>query len=262
MYDFIMPSLGADMKEGILVAWRVAPGDRVAHGDIVAEVETQKGVFEVEAFASGIVGPLLVQPGPERIPVGTVLTTIGAPGDTPSTVVPEKSAAVVQQPVPPPAESQPVSSHQPNGERLKISPVARRLAAERQLGLAGISGSGPDGVITLADVEQALAERGEKSSEIQQETAPATTDFQAGMRQAIAAAMSLSNREIPHYYLAADIDMSRALRWLEERNRQRSIRDRLLPVVLPLKATALALRKVPELNAHWIDDQLQLRDAV
>ncbi|MCF6265891.1 MAG: 2-oxo acid dehydrogenase subunit E2 [Desulfuromusa sp.] len=82
------------------------------------------------------------------------------------------------------------------------------------------------------------------------------------MCQAIAAAMSLSNREIPHYYLATDIDMSRSLGWLEEQNRQRSIRERLLPVVLPLKAVALALGKVPELNAHWVDGQLQMKQAV
>ena len=82
------------------------------------------------------------------------------------------------------------------------------------------------------------------------------------MRQAIAAAMSLSNREIPHYYLATDIDMSRSFKWLEEENRQRTIRDRLLPVVLPLKAVALALKKVPELNAHWVDEQLQLKNEV
>ncbi|MBE0595539.1 MAG: biotin/lipoyl-binding protein, partial [Gemmatimonadales bacterium] len=76
MADFIMPSLGADMKAGILVAWRVKPGDRVNHGDIIAEVETQKGLFEVEVFAAGVVDRLLVQPGPDKVPVGTVLATI------------------------------------------------------------------------------------------------------------------------------------------------------------------------------------------
>ena len=238
MADFIMPSLGADMKEGILVAWRVKPGDQVKHGDVIAEIETQKGLFEIEVFADGVVGPLLHQPGPDKIPVGTVLTTINAPGET---VVPES---------------------EPPAGRIRISPAARKLAHEQQLDIRALRGTGPDGSICLADVEGVLTGTAEQGPVTPGTGKKATADFKTGMRQAIAAAMSLSNREIPHYYLSTDIDMSRALSWLEEQNRQRSIRERLLPVVLPLKAVALALKDVPELNAHWVDDRLELKKEV
>ncbi|MCK4502213.1 MAG: 2-oxo acid dehydrogenase subunit E2, partial [Desulfuromonadales bacterium] len=139
---------------------------------------------------------------------------------------------------------------------------ARKLAAERHLNLNEISGSGPNGAIDLADIERVLADTAVKKQERNKIIEKPDTDFKAGMRQAIATAMSLSNREIPHYYLATDIDMSRSLSWLAEQNLQRSIKERLLPVVLPLKAVALALKKVPELNAHWVDDQLQLKNEI
>jgi pyruvate dehydrogenase E2 component (dihydrolipoamide acetyltransferase) len=91
---------------------------------------------------------------------------------------------------------------------------------------------------------------------------PPTTDFQAGMRRAIAAAMARSNRDIPHYYLETRIDMSRVLRWLETENQKRSIKDRLLPVVVLIKAVARALADVPELNGYWVDDRHQPQEAI
>lgn len=238
MADFIMPSLGADMNAGLLVAWRVAPGERVKHGDIIAEVETEKGLFEVEVFADGIVEQLLAQPGPDKIPVGTVLATISSEATAAAQVSAEETE-----------------------KRLRISPAARKLATEKNIDLQRLRGTGPQGAICLADVEKAITE----VSEPQAAPGPtaletAKTDYRAGMRQAIAAAMSRANREIPHYYLATDIDMSRALDWLAEQNRERPIKQRLLPVVLTLKAVAQALEKVPQLNGHWIDGELQLKN--
>ena len=250
MADFIMPSLGADMTSGILVSWLVEEGDQVKVGDIVAEVETAKGVFEIETFNGGVVGKILVQPSDEEIAVGTVLATIG-----------EESAvaAVVDA-----GEEKTVATAAPV-ERLRVSPAARKLADENHIDLSQVKATGPQGAISLADVEGVIAATVPASPLRKSPKAPEekpAVDFKKGMRQAIAAAMSLSNREIPHYYLATDIDMSRSFKWLEEENRQRTIRDRLLPVVLPLKAVALALKKVPELNAHWVDEQLQLKNEV
>lgn len=239
MSDFIMPSLGADMKEGLLVAWRVKAGDHVRHGDIIAEIETQKGLFEIEVFAGGVVGPLLIVPGPDKIPVGTVLTTIGREADA--------------------------VDEAPDGklkERVSISPVARRVATEKQIDLHHLVGSGPAGSICLADVERELSTRGDRDAGEIVEPVAEKSSFKEGMRQAIAAAMELSNREIPHYYLSTDVDMSKALSWLANHNQQCPMRERLLPVILPLKAVALALKKVPELNAYWVDGQLQLKEAV
>lgn len=238
MGDFTMPSLGADMKEGILVAWRVKAGDRVKHGDIIAEVETDKGLFEVEVFEDGVVDRILAQPGREKIPVGTVLATIRAEGAK--------------------AKAPAAAAGKGAGERVKASPAARKQAAELGIDLATLQGSGPQGAVSLADVERAAGGRKEKkASKPAAKKTPA--EFQAGMRRAIAAAMSRSNREIPHYYLETDIDMSRALAWLKEENGKRTIRERLLPAVLLVKAVAKALEKVPELNGHWVDDRLQLK---
>jgi pyruvate dehydrogenase E2 component (dihydrolipoamide acetyltransferase) len=236
-----MPSLGADMQYGRLVAWRVRPGQKIARGEIIAEVETDKGLFEVEAFTAGIVDQILLQPGAERIPVGTPMATITAEATAPTAAA---------------------SAASDSGERRKISPAARRRAAELDLDLASIQASGPHGVINLGDVERA-AGAGAAQQPCTEPAQPKTVaDFQEGMRQAIAAAMSRSNRDIPHYYLATDIDMSHALNWLAEQNRGRSIKQRILPVVLPLKAVALALEKVPELHGHWLDGRLQRKTSI
>jgi pyruvate dehydrogenase E2 component (dihydrolipoamide acetyltransferase) len=238
MADFCMPSLGADMTSGLLVAWRVEPGDKVEHGQIIAEIETAKGLFEVEVFEDGVVEQLLIEPGEEQIPVGTPLAKIVAAGD----VVTKPDVAA-----------------EPEG-RQKVSPVARRRAAQLGIDLKQLKGSGADGVIQLADVEAAaeVAESPAKATP----TARKITPSAEGMRQAIAAAMSRSNSEIPHYYLATEIDMSRAQQFLAEQNQQRSIKERLLPVVLPLKAVAVALQKVPQLNGYYVDGQLQLQEQV
>jgi len=238
MADFIMPSLGADMTAGILVAWRVEEGDQVENGDIIAEVETEKGLFEIEVYSAGVVEKLLFQPGPEKVSVGTVLATI------------RRETAVAT-----------ARSIEPD-ERLKVSPAARKLATEKNIDLRHVKGTGPQGAIGLADIEVACGKVTKEKVASAPTELKKTTDFKAGMRQAIAAAMSLSNREIPHYYLTTDIDMSRALNWLIEQNRKRSIKQRFLPVVLLLKAVAKTLKKVPELNAIWVDGQLQLKQEV
>lgn len=239
MSDFTMPSLGADMKEGLLVAWRVEAGDRVQRGDIIAEIETQKGLFEVEVFADGVVGPLLVVPGPDKIPVGTVLTTVSGDNEAINETPDVKTQG-----------------------RVQVSPVARRLATEKKIDLHRLVGSGPDGTVCLADVERELSSRDKRVFEKKTDVVAEKSDFKDGIRQAIAAAMDLSNREIPHYYLSTDIDMSNALSWLADYNQQCSVRERLLSVILPLKAVSLALKKVPQLNAHWVDGQLQPKEAV
>ncbi len=272
-----MPSLGADMKAGTLVAWRVKPGDRVKRGDIIAEVETEKGLVEVEVFEEGVVDQIFVQSG-EKVPVGTVLAMIRPEGMPAASAPPEVPQAAVKEHVP--AEAGPEVkpglevSHlpgQPPERRIRVSPLARKLAAELGIDLSTVQGTGPMGAIERADVERAAAKRlaekaptpsvSEKPVPPTMEK-PAATEFQIGMRRAIAAAMSRSNREIPHYYLETRIDMSRALRWLEAENQRRSIKERLLPAVLLIKAVARALGEVPELNGYWIDDRLQPQEAI
>lgn len=285
MPEFRMPSLGADMDAGTLVEWKVKPGDPVKKGDVIAEVETDKGIIDIEVFEDGVLEQILIQPW-QKVPVGTVLALIRAVG-APEAVAAPAMAAPVLKAVPemerPPVAPRPVVVP---GERLRVSPLARKLAGDLGLDLSTVKGTGPHGTIERADVERVAAELKAKAVEPKPEMPPAAPpvtapvvapappppsepaaarpapDFQAGMRRAIAAAMARSNREIPHYYLETRVDMSRAQRWLEAENQKRSIKDRLLPVVLLIKAVAKALVEVPELNGFWLDDQPQPQEAI
>jgi pyruvate dehydrogenase E2 component (dihydrolipoamide acetyltransferase) len=238
--EFLMPILGADMEIGTLVAWRKQPGDRVRRGDVVAEVETEKGLIDVEIFVSGVIERVLIQPG-QKVPVGTVLAVIREEGtaETPS------GPATAPPPVMP--------------GRLRISPLARKRAAELGVDPAAIVGTGPDGAITREDVERAAAPRPAAPPATR---APAPADRQAQLRQTIGAAMARAKREIPHYYLSTTIDLRRATDWLAAENAKRAVPDRLLPGVLLIKAVAHALREVPELNARWVGDQAQPSPAI
>ena len=251
MAEFLMPSLGADMEQATLVEWKVKPGDRVKSGDIIVEVETDKGVVEIEVFEDGEIEQILVQQG-EKVAVGTVLAIIRSDAEP---VAPEVEASKT-------AEAKKISIT--DEKRIRISPLARRVAADLGVDLSKVKGTGPNGAISRVDVEQAAKKKEPPKAPPAQkaETKPPKTDFQAGMRKAIALAMSRSNREIPHYYLETRIDMTDTLRWLEEQNQKRSIKERILPAVLLIKAVARALGDVPELNGYWIDDRHQPQEAV
>lgn len=243
MIEFRMPSLGADMAAGKLVEWLKKPGDAVRQGDIVAVVETQKGAIEVEIFETGVLTETLIQPG-TTVPVGTPLALIAGEGE-PARARPAPPPERAIAPAPPTAPSPVAPPPAAAGARPLASPAARRLAAARGVDLASLTGSGPGGAVISTDVERAA------------DRAPAAARGRidlAAMRQAIAAAMARSKREIPHYYLSTTIDMTTALAWLEARNADRPPAERLLPAVLLVKAVALALRPFPELNGFYTAD--------
>lgn len=256
MAEFVMPKLGADMAAGTLVNWRKRPGDIVRRGDTIAEVETEKGVIDVEVFTSGVLEALLVQPG-AKVPVGTPLAVIRGEGEAPVPAGPATPApapsATVTSPLAPPAVPKATAQPPPQTPgRIRISPLARKIAAELGVDVTRVQGTGPGGAIGREDVE--LAATALRAAMTAPAPAQGPLERQARMRQAIAAAMSRSKREIPHYYLATTIDMHRAMSWLAEENRKRSVDDRLLHGIMLLKAVALALREVPELNALWVGD--------
>jgi pyruvate dehydrogenase E2 component (dihydrolipoamide acetyltransferase) len=258
--DFRMPSLGADMDKGKVVEWLKKPGDRIARGDVLAVVETQKGAFEIEVFEEGVLSEILVAVGSE-VPVGAVLARIDGVGAPPPAAAPplvSPPPRPLVHPAPPPApptRAAPTAPAPPPGERLRISPAAARRALELGVDVRGLHGSGPQGAIAVADVEAAAAKKPAAP-------APRRGFDPAAMRQAIALAMARSKREIPHYYLSLPIDMGRALEWLTDANARRDVERRLLPGVLLLKATALALRRVPELNGFWVDGAPKLSAAI
>lgn len=242
---FRMPSLGADMEDGTLVEWLVKPGARVKHGDIIAVVETQKGAIEIEVFEDGVVAELVVAPG-TRVPVGAPLARLEggeaggaeAPGGRPQpSQTPAAVPASPAAPPPAPARSVPVPS---DTSRVRATPAARRRAAALGLALDRLRGTGVEGAVRLADLPA------------EPPPAPRRGGFDpAGMRQAIAAAMGRSKREIPHYYLSQTLDMTPALQKLEAMNAGRAPPERLLPAAAMLRATALAVAETPAINGFW-----------
>ena len=247
MAEFRMPSLGADMEAGTLVEWLKQPGDAVHRGDIVAVVETDKGAIEVEIFMDGVMGKQLVAPE-TTVPVGTPLAVIeGAAEEVPQAPPPKAKAAEAPK-LSAPGKPPPKGTALPEGA-VRASPAARSLAAVHRIDLSTLKGTGPDGAIILADVEKAVPGAAAPSA------APAPTRAKGldmdKMRRAIAAAMAKSKREIPHYYLSTEIDMSPAQRWLVATNAPRAPEARLLPAVLTLKAVALAARKYPKFNGFY-----------
>lgn len=285
MIEFKLPSLGADMDQGTLLEWKVSPGDTVRKGQVVAVVDTSKAAVDVEIWIDGVVRELRIQPG-ETVPVGAVLATLDGIGEAPS--APEEQAA--RPATPPPAKGS-AAEH-------RISPAARKHAEERGVDIDRIAGSGPDGGVTVEDVERAAKAAGATPAAISDAAAPRrpvtpaarrrarelgvdigsvtasgpggavlledveraaapaapAKDRQAEMRRAIAAAMSRSKREIPHYYLSEPVPMKRALDWLAAANAGRPVTERLLMAVLQLKAVALALKKFPEMNGFYRDN--------
>jgi pyruvate dehydrogenase E2 component (dihydrolipoamide acetyltransferase) len=272
MSDFLMPALGADMESGTLTEWLVEPGAEVKKGNVVAVVETHKGAIEVEIFEEGVISELVAREGDE-VPVGGLLARLSRPGEKPEAreePEPEKRPKVEKEPEqrPPPEAAHPEPAERPKSEkpaapappseaRAKVSPAARRRAAELGVDPDALDGTGIDGSVTLADVEAAghtAPPAARKHAKVKPGRAhPGFNPTE--MRQAIAAAMSRSKREIPHYYLTTTIDMGRAQGWLEDYNRERPPEERLLPAVLPLKAAGLALLEVPQLNGFWKEGQ-------
>ena len=261
-----MPSLGADMEEGKLVEWLVKPGDKVAKGDIVAVVETQKGAIEIEIFEAGEIGALLAEPG-QTLPVGAPLARLGAAEEAevsapvtapkPAREAPKPAEPRALAPAPAPAAKQVVAPTpaMPSGAVL-ASPAARARAAELGVALETVAGSGPGGAILLSDVERHVPATPQPAAE------PVTTDLQKGkpgldmteMRRAIAAAMSRAKRQIPHYYLTHEIDLQSAQDRLTALNADRTPDKRLLMGALLIHATVRALARVPELNGRYEAD--------
>ena len=290
MGDFRLPSLGADMEEGTIVEWLVAEGDEVHRGDIVAVVDTDKADIEVEVFESGVVGAILVPTG-ERVPVGTPLATIvpavlptiapdreGAPtavvanltnppADTPSgaaapvAAVPVAAVPVAARPLPPSrlppsiiftprccAAWQPTSASTPtrSGERAWRFDHAGRHRAGRQ------HPGAPDRTV---DTDATGCSLGPGDGGDARRTGAGALTLRQQASRDRGADGALEAREIPHYYVATQIDMTPALTWLREQNSGRPPSQRTLPAALVLRAVALSLLEVPQLNGFWIDDQ-------
>ncbi|MBR9869044.1 MAG: 2-oxo acid dehydrogenase subunit E2 [Oceanospirillales bacterium] len=283
-----MPSLGADMTEGTLVEWQASPGDALNKGDIIALLETQKGLIEMEVYQPGVITELLLEPV-VTVPVGSVMARmsvadVGVQPAAPEPSHPAEQAAAIKVPVikapvikAPVIKGPAVSPGQPHQEGVPqpvrprqgvlASPVVRKLAGAQQLDLSQLSGSGPGGAILLRDLPVTAPEaenRIDTRSDITADTkadikadtktttrTAASPDTALAMRSAIAAAMEKSKREIPHYYLSLEMDITQAQRWLADFNADRGPEERILLLALLLKAIAQSLHKYPALNGYY-----------
>ncbi|WP_294172643.1 pyruvate dehydrogenase complex dihydrolipoamide acetyltransferase [uncultured Sphingomonas sp.] len=290
-----MPALSPTMEEGTLAKWLVKEGDTVSSGDILAEIETDKATMEFEAVDEGTVAKILVPEGTDGVKVGTAIALIAGEGEDAASVTPAQAGASVAgepkspppetpasaaatQPAPtapapvetPAAPAQPAATPQPTGDRIKASPLARRLAEAQGIDLSSLKGSGPGGRIVRADLGTA-AGGGLAQPQAQQQPAaaapapaqPVTTDIPheavklSNMRKTIARRLTESKQQIPHIYLTVDIRLDALLKLRGELNASLAARGIKLSVNdMLIKALALALLEVPEVNVSFAGDSL------
>jgi len=283
-----MPALSPTMEQGTLAKWHVKVGDKVASGDILAEIETDKATMEFEAVDEGTITAIEIAEGTENVKVGTVIATVTGEddGDTPAPAPKAVAAAPAPAPAPAPAakaEAVPVASAPaPRGERTVASPLARRIASEKGVDLGSVAGSGPNGRIVKADVEAAKAGTAPAASvapaaptpapapaSAAQAAAPApgvqTNDFGIpytaqklnNVRKVIARRLTEAKQSIPHIYLTVDVRLDPLLAMRGELNKALE-RDGVKLSVndLIIKALAKSLLQVPKCNVSFAGDQL------
>ncbi len=290
----LMPALSPTMETGKLAKWHVKEGDEVKPGDVIAEIETDKAVMEVEAIEEGRIGKLYVPEGDDDVPVNTVIAMVleddesagdieapAAPAAAPQVETPV--AASVPQTQPATTTAQAVD--QPSGDRVIVSPLAKRLASENNLSLASISGTGPKGRIVKKDVELALSAGGAAPAAASNtSTALAASKtavdvarpfaglddkeifsvYEEGsyeivphdnMRRIIADRLTLAKTSIPHFYLSIDCELDELLTARKRINDAIAADGTRLSVNdFIIKALALALQKVPDANATWTSE--------
>ena len=283
--EILMPALSPTMEEGTLAKWLVKEGDTVQSGDLLAEIETDKATMEFEAVDEGVIGKILIAEGTEGVKVNTAIAIIGEEGEDMS-AAPEAAAPVaatapaeaeVATPAATPAPAAPAAK---DGSRLFATPLARRIAADKGLDLATITGSGPHGRIIKADVENATAQPAAATASAPaasadapaaaMATGPSTAQVTAmyegrqfeeikldGMRKIIAARLTEAKQTVPHFYLRRDIQLDALLKFRSQLNKTLEVRGVKLSVNdFIIKACALALQEVPEANAVWAGDRV------
>ena len=263
--EVTMPSMGADMTEGTIVKWLKAEGDAVARGDKLAEIETDKTVVEMEAYANGLLRRIVVAEG-GKVPVGDLIAYIGdADDEVPEIAEQAAAAAAAPVPAPPSPVAVPVAAAPPPplapaaaGGRVKASPMARRIARERNIDIAQVVGTGPGGRITRDDVMSyqppaaAPAMAAAPAPEIDSSDVPLTS-----MRQAIARVTVRSKTEKPHFYVTVAVDMTDLMRLrtgINEALAESGVRVSVNDMII--KASANALIAQPKFNKFYEDDRL------
>jgi pyruvate dehydrogenase E2 component (dihydrolipoamide acetyltransferase) len=265
--DILMPALSPTMKKGKLSKWRKLKGEVVNPGDVLAEVETDKAIMEVEAADSGILAEILIAEGTEDVPVNATIAVLLEEGEEESTqmpsAAPEEKVSVQEKEVStvefqgssvvkgqnPLGEIQkPLSLTKDAPSRIFASPLAKRLAKESSIDLAQVQGSGPRGRIVKRDLADIKA------------STPSTLSPLSPLRKAIASRLSASKNEIPHFYLTRECDVTNLMSLRQELISSAEVKLSLNDFVV--KAAALSLKRVPEVNSAWSADGIIQHESV
>ncbi len=272
--EILMPALSPTMKEGNLAKWVKKEGDKVKAGDVIAEIETDKATMEVEAVDEGAIGKILVADGTENIPVNSLIALLLEDGEDKSALdsyqsknsapkkevpkVEEKSATV---------ETKAISTANFSNERVAASPLAKRIAGEKNLNLSNISGSGPRGRIVKDDVlnfsGQGVSNQLNKGL-VTRNSQEYQTIKNNNVRKIIAKRLLESKQTIPHFYLSLDLKIDKLLEVRKSFNDLAGLDIKGVPSYkisvndLVVKAVALALREVPTANSSWSDEAILL----
>ena len=306
--EITMPALSPTMEEGKLAKWHVKEGDSVSSGDVIAEIETDKATMEVEAVDEGKIGKIMVAEGTDNVKVNAVIavllqegedaSAIGAgaskPAEAPKAEAPKADAGTVMRAdaatqTAPTAKADPAPAARPaaapaksEGGKVFASPLARRLAKEAGLDVAGIAGSGPKGRVVKSDVEAAKAGKG--AAKAAPAAAPAGAALAGGMsknqvialyeegsyelvpndgmRKVVAARLTESKQTVPHFYLTLDCKIDALLAAREQINasapksKEGKTAFKLSVNDFVMKAWAVALQRVPTANATWAGDSI------
>lgn len=273
--EVVLPALSAGMEDAVIARWLKAEGDAVKKGDLIAEVETDKATMELEAEADGRIGRILVQDG-KRAEVNQVIAFVLKDGEDasalPAGAATPAPAAKTETAAPAAAAPRPTASPTTASEaaRHAASPLARRLASEKGISLDGLTGSGPKGRIVRIDIERA----GQAAASAPVAAPPAAPSkgippgigaYEAvphtSMRRTIARRLLEAKQTVPHFYLNADCNIDELMALRAQINARREPADRISVNDFIIKASAVALRKVPDANAVWTEDAiLKLKD--
>ena len=256
-----MPKLGFDMAEGVLVRWVKNIGENINKGDVLAEIETDKATVEVESSASGVVLQQIVDEG-AVVPVNAPIAVVGAEGekvDVPASAddsgaKTEEKADAAPQAAPEPVSTQQASSSSDSGDRVKASPLAKKIAADKNIDLANIQGTGPGGRVVKKDVEAAAAGGPSRSAAaVSSQPVVVSHDDQViqttKLRQAIGRRLVESKTTIPHFYVTHEYKMDALMDMRKQANASLPDGEKLSVNDFILKAVALSLRQFPNLNA-------------
>jgi len=289
----VMPKMSDTMEEGVVVKWLKREGDRVAAGDALAEIETDKAVLELEATSPGVLRTILAQED-SKVPVGQLIAVISAEDEDISPLVEEATPPAARPPSPVPstpvpggASPTPAAAHQQESmtqEQIDASPLARRMAEKAGIDVAHVQGTGPGARVVKRDIEAFLGAQHAAAASLPRVTPPTPSDVAPGfseaatpadvgaahystqelnmMRKTIARRMVLSKTTAPHFYMTSNVDMGHAIALRKSLNELTQEDAKISFNDMILKAVANALRQFPRLNVSYVDDMLRQHQRV